>query len=254
MFGRARKVSVIVAPHGSSRSWSRDLSLPVLVGIGFALLVLFVLLLFLLVQVVDLSARARDAVRLAAENAQLRQQVGHVENLESELSELREFETRIRRWAGIDAGRTRTTRGADVCQHRWEREETLLAEIPTAPPVRGWVSRGFEAGAEGHMGMDFAGETGTPVLASALGIVRLADRDEVFGNLVVLDHGNGFTSWYGHNDTLLVQLGDLVPRGQPVATLGNTGRSSAPHVHFEVRLDEEPLDPAFLLSDKDGGA
>lgn len=254
MFGRARKISLIVAPHGSSRSWSRDVSLPVLAGIGIAVLAFLMLLLFLLVQVVDLSARARDAVRLADENTQLRQQVGHVEKLETELSELREFETRIRRWAGIDAGRTQAPRGADLCQHRWEREESLLAEIPTAPPIRGWVSRGFEAGAEGHTGMDFAGETGTPVLASALGIVRLAAWDEMFGNLVVLDHGNGFTSWYGHNDSLLVELGDLVPRGQPVATLGNTGRSSAPHVHFEVRLDEEPLDPAFLLSATDGGA
>ena len=252
MFGRTRKVSLIVAPHGSARSWSWDISFPVLIGVGFVLLVLLLSLIVLFIQVVDLSARARRAARLVDENAQLKQQVERIETLEIELSELREFETRIRRWAGIDEGRTRVLRGADVCQHRWEREESLLAEIPTSAPVRGWVSRGFERGADGHTGMDFAGETGTPVLASALGIVRHADWDEVFGNLVVLDHGNGFTSWYGHNDTIFVELGDLVPRAQPIATLGSTGRSSAPHLHFEVRLDEEPLDPAFLLSARDG--
>jgi murein DD-endopeptidase MepM/ murein hydrolase activator NlpD len=86
------------------------------------------------------------------------------------------------------------------------------------------------------------------VQAAALGVVKLAGWDDTFGNLVVLDHGNGFTSLYGHNETLLVEPGDLIPRGQAVARLGNTGRSSAPHVHFEVRLDNEPLDPAFLLS------
>jgi murein DD-endopeptidase MepM/ murein hydrolase activator NlpD len=103
-------------------------------------------------------------------------------------------------------------------------------------------------GPEGHEGIDFVGETGTPVHASALGVVRFAGWDDTFGNLVILDHGNGFTSYYGHNDSLLVATGDLIPRGQTVARLGTTGRSSAPHVHFEVRLDDEPLDPAFLLS------
>lgn len=66
--------------------------------------------------------------------------------------------------------------------------------------------------------------------------------------MVVLDHGNGFTSLYGHNEALLVHEGDLVARGEPIARLGSTGRSSAPHVHFEVRLEDEPLDPAFLIS------
>ena len=81
-----------------------------------------------------------------------------------------------------------------------------------------------------------------------MGIVRFADWDDTYGNLVVLDHGNGFTTTYGHNETLLVQQGDLVPRGAAIARLGNTGRSSAPHLHFEIRLENEPLDPAFLLS------
>ena len=123
----------------------------------------------------------------------------------------------------------------------------MLSEIPSRQPAPGWVSRGYD-GAEEHHGIDFVGETGTPVQAAALGVVRFAGWDDTFGNLVILDHGNGYTSHYGHNDSLLVETGNLVPRGQTIARLGNTGQSTAPHLHFEVRLDGEPLDPAFLLS------
>jgi murein DD-endopeptidase MepM/ murein hydrolase activator NlpD len=247
MLAKLRRVSVIVAPHGSSKSWNREVSLPALVGIGVAVAALPVVLLILLIQVAELSARAREVVALRAENAALQEQGHRIRELEAELEELREFETRIRRWAGMESADA-AAEGADRTRHRWEREEALLSEIPAKVPVAGWVSRGFEPGVEGHLGIDLVGETGTPVHASALGVVRLAAWDDTFGNLVVLDHGNGFTSLYGHNDTLLVEPGDVVSRGDVIARLGNTGRSSAPHVHFEVRLAEEPLDPAFLLS------
>jgi murein DD-endopeptidase MepM/ murein hydrolase activator NlpD len=244
----SRKVSVIVAPHGSPKSWSRDVSVPALIGVGVVLAALLLLALVLLVQVVELGARSREAAELRKENADLEARTRSVHDLEAELARMQEFETRIRRWAGIEFASGLVIGEGERGRHRWERDENLLAEMPTLPPVEGWVSRGFESGPEGHPGIDFVGETGTPVLASALGVVRVAGWDDTFGNLVVLDHGNGFVSMYGHNETLLVEPGDLVPRGQAVARLGNTGRSSAPHVHFEVRLDDEPLDPAFLLS------
>ena len=248
MARKPRKVSIIVAPHGSPKSWSRDVSVPALIGIGAALAALLVLVLVLLVQVVELTARSREAAALREENADLGSRARRVLDLEAELARLQEFETRIRRWAGIEFRNGQAAGEGERGRHRWERDENLLAEMPTLPPVDGWASRGFESGPEGHLGIDFVGETGTPVLAAALGVVRFAGWDDTFGNLVVLDHGNGFTSMYGHNESVLVEPGDLIPRGQAVARLGNTGRSSAPHVHFEVRLDDEPLDPAFLLS------
>ena len=248
MFGWSRRVSVIVAPHGSPKSWSRDVSVPTLIGIGAALAATLLVLLVLLVQVAELTARSREALRLREENRALEGRTRRVSELEAELARLQEFETRIRRWAGIGFTNSLARSEGERGRHRWEQDEALLAEIPSRPPVEGWVSRGFESGPEGHPGIDFVGETGTPVLAAALGVVRFAGWDDTFGNLVVLDHGNGFVSMYGHNETLLVGPGELIPRGQAVARLGNTGRSSAPHVHFEVRLDDEPLDPAFLLS------
>jgi murein DD-endopeptidase MepM/ murein hydrolase activator NlpD len=156
------------------------------------------------------------------------------------------LETRVRRWAGIEGG-AEAPGALAAGSFDWEREQTLLAEIPTLAPLEGWTSRGFERAPEGHKGLDLAQKSGTPIQAAGWGVVRFAGWDDTFGNLVVLDHGNGFTSLYGHNEALLVREGDLVARGEPIARLGSTGRSSAPHLHFEVRLEDEPLDPAFLI-------
>ncbi|MEZ5064100.1 MAG: peptidoglycan DD-metalloendopeptidase family protein [bacterium] len=247
MFDGARKVSVIVAPHGSTRSWTRVLPVPALIGLVVGVATLLILLLVLSLQVADLSARAREVRVLRTENEDLRRQVGRVEELQTELSRLREFETRIRRWAGISSVDTPMMLG-DAGELDWAQDDARLAEIPSLTPIEGWVSRPFDSTPEGHVGLDLVQETGTPVRAAALGLVRFAGWDETYGNLVILDHGNGFTTLYGHNDSLNVADGDLVARGDTVAQLGNTGRSSAPHLHFEVRLEEQPLDPAYLLS------
>jgi murein DD-endopeptidase MepM/ murein hydrolase activator NlpD len=247
MFRWSRKISIIVAPHGSSQSWNRDVSLPVLVGVGAGLIALVLALMVALLQVAELSARTRELARLREENAEVRDKAKRVRELEADLARLQEFETRIRRWAGIEDALAASPEPAG--ESRWEREDAQLAAIPSLAPIEGWVSRGFVRGEEGHEGIDFVGQTGTPVLASALGTVQFAGWDDTFGNLVILDHGNGFTTFYGHNDSILVALGDVVLRGETVAKLGNTGRSSAPHVHFEIRLNDEPLDPAFLLSE-----
>lgn len=246
MLHRSRKVSLIVAPHGSSKSWTKVVSVPVLAAMGAGAVGLVVLVLGLSLQVADLSARAREVDALRRENQALAGQTRRIRELESEFARMQEFETRVRRWAGIEDGEQSSAHLA-AGNFDWNREESLLAEVPSFAPLEGWVSRGFDTKPDGHTGLDLAQETGTPVRAAGWGIVRFAGWDDTYGNLVVVDHGNGFTSLYGHNEALLVREGDLVSRGEPVARLGNTGRSSAPHLHFEVRLEDEPLDPAFLI-------
>jgi murein DD-endopeptidase MepM/ murein hydrolase activator NlpD len=247
MFERSRKISLIVAPHGSPKSWNRVVPLPILVGIGAASVALLLLFLVLIVQVAELSARARETAALREENAALLERSRRIDDLEIELTRLRELETRVRHWAGIESDGSVAGPGREELARRWERDEELLAEIPTLRPVEGWISRGFDSGPEAHVGVDLVGKTGTEVRASAPGVVRFAGWDDIFGHLVVLDHGHGFSTSYGHNESLLVEEGQQVPRGHIIARLGSTGRSSAPHLHFEVRLEDEPLDPAYLL-------
>jgi len=94
-----------------------------------------------------------------------------------------------------------------------------------------------------HTGVDLAVPTGTPVAAVADGIVRRASEDAVNGRVLVLEHGRGVTTAYCHNSELLVAVGEKVSRGQPIARSGNTGRSTGPHLHYQLELAARPVDP-----------
>jgi len=98
-----------------------------------------------------------------------------------------------------------------------------------------------------HEGIDLAVSSGTPVVASAAGTVIVAGWLGGYGNLVVVDHGNGISTAYGHNTSVAVGVGQSVAQGQLVAYSGNTGHSTGPHVHFEVRINGSPVDPLGYL-------
>lgn len=99
-----------------------------------------------------------------------------------------------------------------------------------------------------HDGIDMAAPTGTPVYAAAAGIVIYAgDQVRGYGNMVVLRHNDGLVTVYAHNSVMLVHNGDAVAVGQEIARVGDTGRSTAPHLHFEVRRGDNPQDPMLFL-------
>lgn len=98
-----------------------------------------------------------------------------------------------------------------------------------------------------HYGLDIAAPTGTPVFAAASGRVIYAGAAGTYGNLVKIDHGNGTVTAYAHNSRVRVRAGEYVTAGQHIADVGNTGRSSGPHLHFEVEVDGERLDPLSVL-------
>ena len=98
-----------------------------------------------------------------------------------------------------------------------------------------------------HDGIDIAVPTGTPVHAAAAGIVIYASWMTGYGNLVVIDHGNGLATAYAHNSSLVVTVGQLVEQGRTISLSGSTGNSTGPHVHFEVRVNGVPVDPLRYL-------
>jgi murein DD-endopeptidase MepM/ murein hydrolase activator NlpD len=127
--------------------------------------------------------------------------------------------------------------------------------LPTLTPiVDGWYSSNFGyridpfTGQQSfHEGIDFPAETGTPVVAAASGKVVWAGWHPQYGKLVEIDHGNGLMSRYAHTSQMFVHDGDLVVRGQRVGLVGSTGRSTGPHLHFEVRVNGVPQNPARFL-------
>lgn len=101
----------------------------------------------------------------------------------------------------------------------------------------------FDGTEDVHRGIDFAGALGSPVLAVAAGVVTRAERASGYGNLVEINHGNGYVTRYGHNQRLNVAVGETVTRGQSIALMGSTGRSTGPHVHFEVLRNGQHVNP-----------
>jgi murein DD-endopeptidase MepM/ murein hydrolase activator NlpD len=127
--------------------------------------------------------------------------------------------------------------------------------IPSTAPVVGPVGSGFGFRTDPitgrgalHMGLDFPADVGTPIAAAAGGVVINTENHAAYGNMVDIDHGNGLVTRYAHASKLLVKNGDLVKRGQTVAQVGNTGRSTGPHLHFEVLVDGVPQNPARFLA------
>jgi murein DD-endopeptidase MepM/ murein hydrolase activator NlpD len=127
--------------------------------------------------------------------------------------------------------------------------------IPNTRPVDAPVGSGFGFRLDPitgrtalHTGLDFSAEPGTPILAAAGGMVTSTDFHPQYGNLLEIDHGNGLTTRYAHTQRILVKAGDLIKRGQAVALVGNTGRSTGPHLHFEVLVEGVMQDPAKFLA------
>jgi len=127
--------------------------------------------------------------------------------------------------------------------------------VPSSAPVIGPAGSGFgfrndpfSGRAALHTGLDYPADIGTPIQAAAGGVVVLTEQHAAYGNLLEIDHGNGLLTRYAHASKLLVKNGDLVKRGQRVAEVGNTGRSTGPHLHFEVLVEGVPQDPARFLA------
>ena len=130
-----------------------------------------------------------------------------------------------------------------------------LQSVPSRAPVAdSYITSGygvradpFGGGREFHKGVDFEARTGDPVLAAANGVVTFAGVRSGYGNVVEIDHGNGLVTRYAHNSRLVVQVGDLVRRGEVVARAGSTGRSTGAHVHFEVWKNGRVVNPRPYL-------
>jgi len=139
------------------------------------------------------------------------------------------------------------------------RMQSLM--VPNSRPVDVEVGSGFGFRTDPftgrpalHTGLDFPAEIGTPIHAAAGGVVQTVEWHPAYGRMVEIDHGNGLVTRYAHTSKVFVKVGDLVKRGQIVAAIGTTGRSTGPHLHFEVLVEGVPQDPDKFLAGGPGGA
>jgi murein DD-endopeptidase MepM/ murein hydrolase activator NlpD len=149
-----------------------------------------------------------------------------------------------------------------VVEARLQEQRIQKMMIPTQQPVTegyigsgfGWRIDPFTRGSALHQGLDFVAAPGTPIKAAAGGVVIFADYHPAYGYSIDIDHGNNLVTRYAHAQSLKVKTGDIVKPGQLIALLGSTGRSTGPHLHFEVLLDGSPQDPAKFLAAGQGSA
>ncbi len=137
-----------------------------------------------------------------------------------------------------------------------EDKRSLLASTPTIWPVSGLITAGygyrrspFTGQRELHEGLDIAAALGTPIVATADGIVSFVGPLASFGNVVFINHGHGFTTFYAHTSSIRVKEGQSVKRGEVVASVGMTGRTTGPHVHYEVQVNGSTVNPLKYIVD-----
>jgi len=245
-----------------------------------ALLSMFVVVVGLaaIVSYGSVVSRATRAALLERENGRLREENRKVDLLAENLERTERAYRQIREMAGLpppestpdgtrDAGRgVRTREGEGATTEPLgplalaASSENPVSEKPTPGSgstdtgrpsgwpltVEGFVTAGY-TGAEGHPGVDIAVPRNTPVVATAAGLVKSVGFDSLYGRFVVLEHAGDLETMYAHNEVLLVEAGTRVERGETIAYSGSSGRSSAPHLHYEVRRGGAPLDPRAYL-------
>ncbi|HEX4013073.1 MAG TPA: peptidoglycan DD-metalloendopeptidase family protein [Candidatus Cybelea sp.] len=197
-------------------------------------------------QLDSLAGERKNLVELAAvRRRSVASQVAEMEDLsaaeEAALESLiREREQELaaqRRAAGI-AGGTESAGAAGAFS--WPVTGTITSPF-------GWRSNPFGGSPEFHQGLDIAAPSGTTVTAAAGGTVIMAQWYGGYGNYILIDHGGGYSTGYGHLSAMYVAAGQAVQRGQAIGAVGSTGQSTGPHLHFEVRIGGKPVDPAPRL-------
>jgi murein DD-endopeptidase MepM/ murein hydrolase activator NlpD len=157
----------------------------------------------------------------------------------------------------LSAEATRQEQSLQELQAYFQDQKSLLASTPSTWPARGWVTSDFghrldpyTADKVMHSGLDIAGPHGKEVNAPSDGTVVFAGLEGGYGNVLVIDHGYGIKTRYGHLASIKVKPGEKVKRGQHIAAMGNTGRSTGPHLHYEVRVNGLPQNPRKFILDE----
>lgn len=260
-------LSIILVPHDDSKMRNYRVSY----GLVYAFLVLIIVSVVTMSVFVGTYGRvlwmAQQSRGLAAENHELRERNAQIDSLRTELVRLQTMGIQIKNMLGVGLSTEDSvlvaslspivnspaiSASAEVDEAVRSEQQMLLKAIPSLWPVKGYVTREFfttggEKSPHYHPGMDIAAPRSTPVRASAEGVVVRSEWDDTYGHVVVIDHGFGLATLYGHNARNLVNVGDRVARGQTIAFVGNTGKSTAPHLHFEVKKTGVPVNPRNYL-------
>jgi len=258
-------MNVLIVPDEGGQSRRLNLPIFVLKFAGWFMLILALAVIAALLSYSRFALKALDWNRLAAENERLTLENRRVLRVTREVAESRSnlvhliqtFRTQKKPFtdslvAAISSGGLSEEASSLLLDQVRSPSQLMRQDFPTLMPVTGFLSQRFLEDPifpeRNHLGLDIAGKEGTPVVAAASGNVIFEGWTSYFGNCLILAHRDGYLTFYGHSSQNLKRLTDEVKRGEPVALLGSTGYSSAPHLHFEVWKDGAPIDPLKVLN------
>jgi murein DD-endopeptidase MepM/ murein hydrolase activator NlpD len=272
--------TIMFIPEGNAKTFSMHIHRNIVYSLAAFLVVFFVGFILLVVKSGEIAAKLQLVYLLSSENKQLKEENKTIRFISTKIDEIEQMSRYLQRLAAATStdpkkgmlafsktassdeavfakdnmdellDNMRTSSGADtkIPSKRTETSEQYLMAIPNIQPVvEGWITRRFSmVGSDtstAHNGVDYAATQGTLIRATAPGVVDEVSNDRYFGLLLTIKHGYAFSTRYGHCSQILVAKGDHVERGQTIALVGNTGRSSAPHLHYEVLKDGKNVDP-----------
>ena len=262
-----RYFSIIVVPHDDSNVRNYRFSYALLYTF-IALLVVSITSLIIFVSTYGkILYRANQSLGLARENTILLERNAQVDSLRTELVRMQTMGIQIKKMLGVGLSEEDSilvaslspivnspaiSSDGNVAEEVRSEQQLLLKAIPSLWPVKGYVTREFfttggEKSDKFHPGMDIAAKRNIPVRNSAEGVIVTSEWDDTYGYMIVVDHGFGISTLYGHNSRNLVTVGDRVTRGQTIAFVGSTGKSTAPHLHFGVKKNGVHVDPRNYL-------
>lgn len=273
---KSRHYTIIIAPNASSKVLKLSIHHKALHIAAGALALVTLIGIYTIVRVAQNESinfayysMKSENERLKQENeafqnsyARLKNQISYIEDVSKTLARQADMESPAAIETQVGTGGPETISALDKAADRLEsnirqisdqmrNDHLRLVSIPTGLPVNGYITDGFGmrrnpfggGGSELHSGLDISVDFGTPVSVTADGLVIWAAPHGGYGNLVAIYHSNGITTRYAHLSKITVEPGQRVKRGDQIGLAGSTGRSTAPHVHYEVRENDQALDP-----------
>lgn len=257
---RERYLSIFIVPHHKGTQKELEFSYTALRWLGILGAVLLLAAVLLVVNYGHIYWRAGQYELMKKRQEEMEAQFGKLSALNAEIHRLRAVENKLNTMLGISR-QPDTLKMEQITARVQAPGDTAAAgqtavalpaasrrsNVPAIMPCKGWISAGMSPG---HTGVDIAAREGDPVWAAADGDITFAGWDNYFGNKIEVKHSDKLTTLYGHNAKLLAKAGDRVKQGQVIALVGTTGQSSGPHLHYEVHLNGQAVDPANYLVNK----
>ncbi len=264
-------IQIMIVPPNDTKTINMRISLWKIYLVGSILTIFLLMIIYFLASYGNLLRKATKIDYLIVENKRLVEENKRVNHLASELEKLETFAKQINQitTSQVDDGYrisqaeldkitqneekfsyasdllSSKKGGQDELSSLVQKQKSLMETIPSINPVeKGWFSQFFSVK---HQGLDIAAPMFTPVKAAASGEITFAGGYEALGNYLIINHKNGYETKYGHNHRFTVKIGDFVSQGDVIAFVGNSGNSSAPHLHYEVWKDGKPLDPMQFI-------